>query len=116
MSETSETDVAEIRAHVQSILDDAEESVSEVYLFGSQARGDARPDSDVDVALVDPAFADVPMAARGIWFKREWDYTGVGPLELFCLTPEEYAERLDAGQSTVTNIENEGVRLDSEVV
>lgn len=107
MSPTTE----QIRAHVTEVLTEADRTVSAAYLFGSQARGDARDDSDIDIALIDDSFADTPMYQRGHWFKREWDYLGVGPLELFCLTPDEFQTRLDAGQDTATNIDTDGVDL-----
>jgi predicted nucleotidyltransferase len=44
----------------------ARPEVREAYLFGSQARGNTRPDSDVDVAVyVDPATLEHPVGWGG---------------------------------------------------
>ena len=37
---------------IKSILADRDIQYSQMILFGSQARGDARPDSDIDICLV----------------------------------------------------------------
>ena len=42
--------IAELLASVGAIL--REEGAAEVYVFGSFARGDVRPDSDIDLAVV----------------------------------------------------------------
>lgn len=47
---------AEVLAAIQAFLADARKamSIEQAYIFGSRARGDARPDSDVDVAIILP--------------------------------------------------------------
>ena len=44
----------------------AREEVLEAYVFGSRARGQARPDSDVDVAV----YVDEARACDGVWGYR----------------------------------------------
>lgn len=64
-----------------------------MLLFGSRARGDARPDSDYDVIVVSPAFAAVEPLRRGIGLRQVWRQVGgTGPMDLFCLTPDEFAQ------------------------
>lgn len=45
-------DSATLRARIRSALDAHGAGVAAAYLFGSHARGDAGPESDVDVALL----------------------------------------------------------------
>lgn len=44
--------IGEIARAVSEALSEAGEQAAAVYLFGSRARGDARPDSDVDLGLL----------------------------------------------------------------
>lgn len=103
--------IADITSHFQDVLETTGPTVSRAYLFGSQARDEAHQDSDIDIAIIDEMFADTPMHKRGHWFKREWDYLTIGPLELYCLTPDEYETRLEHKQETVSNIDSEGILL-----
>ena len=54
-----------------------------VYLFGSHARGEARPDSDVDLCLVSES-AERPLAAA-VEFRRA--IRGIRPKPAFTLVP-----------------------------
>lgn len=62
--------------------------VDRAYLFGSQARGDAYPDSDIDLLLVSSAFAEMPVT-------EQWRILGkaalalMEPIEPLAYTPEE---------------------------
>jgi len=38
--------------------------IQKVYLFGSQAKGTARIDSDIDLLVVSPAFSGMPLWER----------------------------------------------------
>ncbi|WP_422393072.1 nucleotidyltransferase domain-containing protein [Neomoorella humiferrea] len=38
--------------------------IQKVYLFGSQAKGIARIDSDIDLIIVSPAFSGMPLWER----------------------------------------------------
>lgn len=63
-----------------------------MLLFGSRARGTEGPDSDYDLIVVSPRFAAVEPLRRGIGLRQLWyDLGGEGPMDLICLTPEEFA-------------------------
>lgn len=62
-----------------------------LYLFGSQATGKARKDSDVDLLLVSPVFRGKRKLRRSppLYLKWNLDY----PVDFLCLTPEEFHQR-----------------------
>lgn len=65
-----------------------------VLLFGSRARGNARPDSDYDFLIVAPHFEGMSRRERPLGLHRLF-YEAVGgraPIDLFCLTPAEFEE------------------------
>ena len=45
--------------------------INEVWLYGSRARGDHRPDSDVDLAVV--VAGEAVSDRLGIWMFKSWD-------------------------------------------
>ena len=64
-----------------------------VLLFGSRARGQTAGDSDYDLIVVSPRFATVEPPRRAIGLRQLWyEVGGQGPMDLICLTPEEFAE------------------------
>jgi predicted nucleotidyltransferase len=76
-----------------------------IILFGSWARGEARPDSDVDL-LVEMETTE-PMLVRqqkiqSLFRGRRWG------LDLLVFTPEEMARRRTSLASIVVDIEREG--------
>ena len=68
-----------------------------VILFGSRARGDARPDSDLDLLLV--VDTDLPLPKRLFVANKAVRDFGL-PIDLLVLTPEE-VERLSSWSSSV---------------
>ncbi len=62
-----------------------------VLLFGSQATGRAQPDSDYDLIIVADSFRAVSKFERHTGLRRIFRSAGgSAPLDLFCLTPEEF--------------------------
>ncbi len=80
---TSET-LDEIVRHIVRVLDP-----EKIILFGSYARGDAGPDSDVDLAVI--AETELPRGKRTLALAGAWPVVGV-PVDLLVFTPAEWAE------------------------
>jgi uncharacterized protein len=62
--------------------------VERALLFGSQARGDARPESDVDLILVSGGFRGLSAGQRGYRVRKAWDLPVA--VDFLCFTPEEF--------------------------
>ena len=84
-----------------------------VYLFGSHARGEARPDSDVDLCIVaDGAERQVQTAfefRRAIWPLRP----GLS-FTLIPITPDRLAEKRTVGDHFFRTVLEEGVQIAAE--
>jgi predicted nucleotidyltransferase len=102
---------AELRAMAAVIR--AEIPEAEVRLFGSRARGEARPDSDVDLLITAP---DAWLARQDRWDvldRLRWQLSGPElPVDLLMLTQSQVRQRLPLLSSVVAHAYREGVRLD----
>ena len=85
----------------------------EVYLFGSHARGDARPDSDVELCIVaDAAARQLETAAR---FRRAMRPIWPRPaFTLVPISPARLAEKKAVGDHFFRTVLTEGVLLATE--
>ena len=83
-------------------------SPQKVVLFGSRARGDARPDSDYDLLVIESS--SQPRYKRAAKYRRV--LTGVCPAkDILVWTPEEVAEWRNVPNALVTTALTEGVVL-----
>ena len=77
-----------------------------IYVFGSQARGTATPDSDVDLMVI------VPDSDQPSYRRAQAAYEAVGdhvlPLDLLVWTQQEFDERLPAAASLPATVAREG--------
>lgn len=87
-----------------------EPGVEQIILYGSQATGEASPDSDIDLLLVKQtrdSFVTRYAAAK----KNVRDLSGFIPFSPIVLTPEELQKRLDRGDQFIEQIVERGIRL-----
>lgn len=70
-------------------------AASQVYLFGSRARGDWHRGSDCDVLVVSERFAGVHPFERPLMVYDLWD--GPVSVEPFCATREEFERGVERG-------------------
>ncbi|MFZ1239525.1 MAG: nucleotidyltransferase domain-containing protein [Anaerolineae bacterium] len=79
-----------------------------IILFGSRARGDARPDSDYDLLLIEPS--DQSRYRRAARDRRA--LVGLAPAkDILVWTPEEVAEWREVPNAFITAALSEGVVL-----
>ena len=85
-------------------LESADIQVEKLILFGSHAAGTAREDSDIDVVVISPSFAD-----KGYWERIEIlsdaIYEVFAPIEASAFTPEEW----QTGESLLVDYASNGV-------
>ena len=81
-----------------------------VYLFGSHARGEARPDSDVDLCLVADGAEEQFKAAQR--FRRAISEIRPKPsFSLLPIAPQRLEEKQAAGDYFMQTVLTEGVQL-----
>lgn len=82
----------------------------ELYVFGSRARGDFYPDSDVDLAIVTPVFEGRDELERYDLIREDLrDIFGTTPVDVVLYTPEEFEEGTEAFLPGL--IQDEGLRV-----
>ncbi|MEN6546426.1 MAG: nucleotidyltransferase domain-containing protein [Armatimonadia bacterium] len=74
-----------------------------IILFGSYARGEAGPDSDVDIAVV--AKTDQPRGRRTLPLSGSWPHVTF-PTDILVFTPEEW----ERWETVINTIPNEATR------
>jgi len=101
---TTTTDMATIERRVRAAA--SELHAQRAYLFGSHARGDARPDSDVDLLFIvegsESALHLIKEARRRL---REWHV----PKDVLVYTPEEFARWASQPGSLCHRVQQEGI-------
>lgn len=80
--------------------------VEQIILYGSHAVGAAREDSDIDVVVISPSFADKSYWER-IDTLSEAIYQVFAPIEATAFTPEEW----QAGKSLIVDYAQNGVSV-----
>jgi len=78
-----------IRA-IAKLLNEIPLKINSVVLFGSLARGEGLPWSDVDLLLISRDFSGMRKGDRIHLLLDKWDY--MRPLEPICLSPDEISE------------------------
>ena len=79
-----------------------------IVLFGSRARGEAQPDSDYDILIIEPS--NLPRYLRAAAYRRA--LTGLGrPKDIVVWTPEEVAEWRHVPNAFITTVVEEGIVL-----
>ena len=84
--------------------------VRAVYLFGSHARGEARPDSDVDLCIVADG-AERQLEAAGKWRKAMRSVWPRPAFTLIPITPTRLAEKQARHDHFFATVLKEGVLL-----
>lgn len=89
---------------------DAALPIQQVLLFGSHARGEARPDSDVDLCLVAEG-AGRQLKAAQKFRSALWDIWPAPAFTLVPITPGRLAEKRLSGDHFFRTVLKEGVPL-----
>jgi uncharacterized protein len=82
--------------------------IQRAFLFGSRARGEAGPHSDVDLLLVSPAFEGKSASQRAAQLYLAWDLDL--PVDFLCYSPGEF-EGLRRRATIVQIVLREGVEI-----
>jgi predicted nucleotidyltransferase len=86
---TIATDWEALRRFAKALHD--EMGATRVLLFGSRARGQERRDSDCDLIVVSPRFAQISRLKRELGLRDIWYRVGGdGPVDFICLTQDEF--------------------------
>ena len=79
--------------------------ISEVYVFGSYAKGENRKGSDIDVCVVSPRFINSFDALQELWNVRGENFI---PIEPIGMTQEDLDDRYS---SLASEIRKHGIKI-----
>ena len=82
--------------------------IKKIYLFGSQATGKAKKDSDIDLIIVSDDFNNMNFFERGTAMYNYWDLDM--PVDFICYTTKEF-NKLKNQISIVREAIKEGVEI-----
>ena len=114
VAERSTTDLSSVTVATRGLLDELLERIlstgapERVVLFGSRARGDARPGSDVDLLIVEDS--TLPRYRRAPRYLRALAGLNVAK-DVVVWTPEEIAAWRDVPGAFITTVIREGRTL-----
>ena len=77
--------------HLKELLHRSSFPLKSAFLFGSRARGDWLEESDWDIMVISPEFADISFPDRATMLLRRVPLKRV---ELLCYTEEEFQGRM----------------------
>lgn len=106
-SEEVRVALAALKERVKGLLGNA---LLKLVLFGSRARGDADPDSDVDVAIVVRGL-DAQTKDRILSTVTGIELEHLVPLSTLILSEEEYRRLFKGERRIALDIEHEGIEL-----
>lgn len=81
-----------------------------IILFGSYARGQASPTSDLDILIVSHYEEDLPRHQRGKQIRQKLASI-THPLDLLFYTPQELKRFANVPQSFCATVQREGITL-----
>lgn len=100
-----------VKDMVRGIADEHDIGIDELIVFGSRTRDDYREQSDIDIVVVSPDFAEVNWYRRPKPFLLGWDYDELPVPEILCYTPAEFAEKKERKPHIVRTAVEDGVSL-----
>ncbi len=80
-----------------------------VYLFGSQARGDANEDSDIDFLIVNNS--NEPKRQRALKFRKTLRGNYLYPVDILVYTPTEFQSEQNIKGTIAYHVSKEGTLL-----
>ena len=101
-----------LRIFRQRLLEALPTQIQQMVLFGSQSRGDATPDSDLDLLIV--VHEDSPSITeqiRRIRYEVMEQYNFLPLLSLVILDKRRFEELRAQGSGFLSNVEREGMML-----
>jgi predicted nucleotidyltransferase len=78
---------SEINNYIEALQNDRI-TISDVYLYGSYAKGTSNKWSDIDLCIVSPDFEDTYVATQYLWKKRLKDFDLT--IEPIAFTPQDF--------------------------
>ncbi len=79
-----------------------------IILFGSYARGDAKPDSDIDILVLSDHESNILKPKRGLHVRRKLGVIHT-PLDILFFTNSEFAKYKNIKQSFNATVMREGI-------
>jgi len=85
--------------------------IERVILFGSQVKGGAHRDSDIDFIIISPDFKKMEFMERLIWLSKMRGEKFMSPaMDIFGYTPEEF-KKLSKESIVLEEAKKEGVSI-----